>query len=148
MRIVQVTGSAAWAGGERQLLDLISGLDKARFELRVILPEPGPLRERLEGLGVQVRVVHLRPLGSLRPARELATLLRAWGADIVQSHGARSNFYARVACGRLGLPHVATVHNSLFDYPVSVHSMVKPGTSLASRSRFGRGKHLQYRQKI
>ena len=43
LRLVEVTGSAQWAGGERQLLDLIGGLDRSRFEVRVICPETGPL---------------------------------------------------------------------------------------------------------
>lgn len=113
-----MTGSAEWAGGERHLLDLLSTLGRA-FETRVVTPEHGPLVQRLESLGIGVKVVELRPLGSLRPVGELEKAIRRFKPALVQSHGARSNFYARLACARAGVPHVATVHNSLYDYPVS-----------------------------
>ena len=118
MKIVQVAGSAQWAGGERQLLDLMGALDPSRFAFEVICPEPGPLVERLAERGVSARVVPLAPLINPAAASRLARALRDSRPDCVQSHGARSNFYARLACRREGLRHIATVHNDLAAYPV------------------------------
>ncbi len=120
VRVVHVAESAGWAGGEVYLLQLARALDRERFELAVIAPEDGPLVARLRALGVETAVVPLaHSLVSPAPLRALARRLRALRPAIVQSHGARTNFHARLACRLAGVPrHVSTVHNSLYDYPV------------------------------
>jgi glycosyltransferase involved in cell wall biosynthesis len=119
--VVHVAESAGWAGGERYLLALAAELDRKRFRLAVVVPEDGPLVRRLQALDVETVCVPLhrrlvspgafaalvRTLGRLRPA-------------VVQSHGARSNVYTRLAARAAGVPVVvSTVHNSLFDYEVA-----------------------------
>jgi glycosyltransferase involved in cell wall biosynthesis len=103
------------------LLQLAQALDRRRFELVVVAPEDGVLVSRLQRLGVETSVVALGGrLGSPKPLRELVGCLRAWRPRIVQSHGARTNVYCRLACRITGgARHVSTVHNSLYDYPVS-----------------------------
>ena len=120
LAIVQLAGSADWAGGERYLEVLARHLDRKRFRLEVIAPAEGPLRHALEALGVPVHVVPLDSLVRLGAVRELARLLRRLSPSLLQSHGARSNFYARLAGRAARVPViVSTVHNSLRDYPVS-----------------------------
>ncbi|MGI8959773.1 MAG: glycosyltransferase, partial [Bryobacteraceae bacterium] len=51
-RILYVHNSADLYGASRSLLRLLTALDRSRFEPTVVLPETGPLAERLEGLGV------------------------------------------------------------------------------------------------
>ena len=120
IRVVHVAESAGWAGGEVYLRELARALPRERFELAVVAPEAGPLVSRLRAEGVLTIV--LPQAGSLASPpflRELARRLRALRSDIVQSHGARTNFYARLACRLAGVRcHVSTVHNSLYDYPV------------------------------
>lgn len=53
-RILYVHNSADVYGASRSLLRLLTVLDRARFEPTVVLPETGPLAERLEGLGVDI----------------------------------------------------------------------------------------------
>lgn len=120
VRVVHVAESAGWAGGEVYLLHLAHALDRGRFELAVIAPEAGPLLSRLRALGVETAVVPLGgSLASPAPLGRLARALRALRPRLVQSHGGRTNFYARLACRLAGVPcHVSTVHNSLYDYPV------------------------------
>ena len=119
--VVHVAGSAGWAGGERYLLALATELDRKRFRLSVVVPEAGPLVDRLRALDVPTAHV---PLSSrlVSPAA-FAGLVRAlsdWGPAIVQSHGARANVYTRLAARAAGVPIVvSTVHNSLFDYEVA-----------------------------
>lgn len=120
-RIAQVAGSADWGGGERYLELLARHLDRARFHLEVVVPAEGALRGRLEALGVPVHVAELGRLVSIRALGRLRALLVRLEPDLVQSHGARSNFYARLAARLARVPvHVSTVHNSLRDYPVGV----------------------------
>jgi glycosyltransferase involved in cell wall biosynthesis len=119
-RIVHVAGSADWGGGERYLELLARHLDRERFTLDVIAPAPGALCGRLAALGVSVHVVTLETLVSVGAVARLAGAFRRLGPDLVQSHGARSNVYARLAARLSGTRAVvSTVHNALTDYPVS-----------------------------
>jgi glycosyltransferase involved in cell wall biosynthesis len=115
IKITHVAGSAQWAGGERFLLQMSDRLDPREFRLSVICPEEGPLIGELERRRIPCAVVPLEPLGDPRPAFRLRRAIEAWSPTLVQSHGLRSNFYARWAAAR---PHIATVHNALSDYPV------------------------------
>ncbi len=119
--LVHVAGSAEWAGGEVYLLQLAERLDRARFRLSVVCPAQGPLVGRLERLGVAATVIPMEErLVDPRTLLALAHHLRRERPDVVQSHGARANFYSRVAARLARVPrHLSTVHNSLYDYPVS-----------------------------
>ena len=120
IRVLHVAESAGWAGGEAYLVQLAAALDRQRFALAVVVPETGPLTERLAALGVPIFVVPLHTrLLSPRTLWVLVQVLRRERPMIVQSHGARTNVYAKIAARLVGVPVVlATVHNSLFDYEV------------------------------
>jgi len=117
--VLHLAGSGGWAGGETYLLLLARHLDRQRFRLIVASPEPGALVDGLQGEGIEAHVLNMDPLGSPAPLLRLRRFLGEKRADIVQSHGARANFYARIA-GALGATGtiVSTVHNSIYDYPV------------------------------
>ncbi len=121
LAVVQLAGSAEWAGGEVYLLQLAERLDRARFRLSVICPAEGPLVGRLERLGVSTTVIPMEArLADPRALLALAGSFRRARPHIVQSHGARANFYARLAARLAHVPrHISTVHNSLYDYPIS-----------------------------
>jgi glycosyltransferase involved in cell wall biosynthesis len=117
--IVHVAGSADWGGGERYLELVARHLDRDAFALQVIVPAPGTLCGRLAALGVPAHVVDLEALVSPRAILRLAGALRRLAPALVQSHGARSNVYARLAARVAGVRAVvSTVHNALADYPV------------------------------
>ena len=121
VNVLHVAGSAEWAGGEVYLLQLAERLDRERFSLSVVCPARGPLVERLERLGVPAPVIPMEErLVDPRAVLALARRFRRARPHIVQSHGARANFYCRVASRLARVPrHLSTVHNSLYDYPVS-----------------------------
>ena len=118
--VVHVAESTGWAGGERYLLALATELDRKRFTLSVIVPDDGPLVHRLHALGVETACVPLsHRLVSPAAFLGLVRTLQRLHPTIVQSHGARSNVYTRLAGRYAGVPIVlSTVHNSLFDYDV------------------------------
>jgi glycosyltransferase involved in cell wall biosynthesis len=120
IRVLHVAESAGLAGGEAYLVRLATALDRRRFALTVVVPETGALTERLAALGVPTFVVplHTRLLNP-RTLWMLAQVFRRERPMIVQSHGARTNVYTKIAARLVGVPVVlATVHNSLFDYEV------------------------------
>src|SRR5262245_35162662 len=118
--VLHIAESAGWAGGEAYLLKVAARLDRARFRLAVAVPERGPLAPRLEALDVPTFELPLaRSLVSSRGFAALVSLLVRVRPAIVQSHGARSNVYVRLAAKLAGVPvALSTVHNSLFDYEV------------------------------
>lgn len=119
--VVHIAESTGWAGGERYLLALASELDRKRFTLSVIVPDDGPLVDRLHALDIATCRVPLNArLVSPGAFLALVRALQQLRPVIVQSHGARSNVYTRLAARYAGVPIVlSTVHNSLFDYEVA-----------------------------
>lgn len=119
--LAELAGSAQYGGGERYLELLFAGLDRTRYRPMLICPESGPFVEVMQTRDVPTTVVHLSPLVNLAALFRLTRLLACARVTVLQTHGARSNVYGRLA-GRLArVPVViSTVHNSLRDYEVGV----------------------------
>lgn len=118
--VAELAGSASYGGGERYLELLCDHLDPSRYRVILISPEPGSFVGRMQARGVDVRVIHLEPLLNPAALMRLVRLLSQEQVTILQTHGARANFYGRVAGWVAGVPVVvSTVHNSIADYEVS-----------------------------
>jgi glycosyltransferase involved in cell wall biosynthesis len=73
----------------------------------------------MKACGVETHLVHLAPLFNPFALWRLTRLLRRERVTILQTHGARANFYGRIAGRLAGVPVIiSTVHNSLKDYEV------------------------------
>lgn len=117
--LAELAGSAGFGGGERYLQLLFERLDTKEFSPLLICPEEGPFAGTMERAGVPTRTVRLEPLVNPIAALRLVALLRRERVAILQTHGARSNFYGLVAGRLAGVPVLlATLHNSLFDYDI------------------------------
>ncbi len=118
--VAELAGSAAYGGGERYLELLFERLDRTQYRPLLICPEPGSFVGRMEARGVETHLVHLAPLFNPFALWRLTRLLVQQRVTILQTHGARSNFYGRIAGRLAGVPViVSTVHNSLKDYEAS-----------------------------
>ena len=118
--LAELAGSSAYGGGERYLELLCDRLDRARYRALLICPEPGPFVGRMKERGVETHLVHLAPLFNPLALWRLTRLLARERVTILQTHGARANFYGRIAGRLAGVPViVSTVHNSLKDYEVT-----------------------------
>ena len=119
--LAELAGSSAYGGGERYLELLFDRLDRTRYRAMLICPEPGPFVGRMKARGVETHLVHLAPLFNPIALWRLTRLLRRERVTILQTHGARANFYGRIAGRLAGVPIIiSTVHNSLKDYEVSL----------------------------
>lgn len=117
--LAELAGSAGYGGGERYLELLFDRLDHTRFRPLLICPEPGPFVGRMKEQGVETSLVHLAPLFNPVALWRLTRLLARERVTILQTHGARANFYGRIAGRMAGVPVIiSTVHNSLKDYEV------------------------------
>ncbi|MDE3049551.1 MAG: glycosyltransferase [Nitrospirota bacterium] len=118
--VAELAGSSSYGGGERYLELLCDRLDRARYRTLVICPEPGPFVGRMKERGVETHLVHLAPLFNPLALWRLTRLFARERVTILQTHGARANFYGRIAGRLAGVPVIiSTIHNSLKDYEVS-----------------------------
>lgn len=111
MRVGMVIGQLTVGGAEGQLLELVRGLDRSRFEPIVysLSEQPGAMQERFEARGVRVERI-----GSIGPrrARRLAAACRRDRIDVMHSWLFIANSYAWAA-RRLGVraPLVTSARN-------------------------------------
>jgi glycosyltransferase involved in cell wall biosynthesis len=120
MRIAYLVHQSG-VGSERVVVNLLSALDRERFEPLVVLPVDGPLRAEIEALAVPV---HILPLGWWIPATHwnaagflvqlegigertdaLVALLERERVDLVHTHFIVT-LDGALSAARLGLPHV------------------------------------------
>ena len=104
-RVLAVTTDLAMTGAKRVLVDGALGIDRARFEPRVLLLSPtdldDPLRLELEAGGVTVHHLPVRSRFDVRGLRALARWLESEARpDIIHTHSARSAAVARLALWR------------------------------------------------
>lgn len=120
IRLLYLADTADRGGGETYLFLLADRLPRDRYVLSIFCPSEGLLPERLRRIGVHVVPFEIPRLLSPAALLRLIRLLRQHRPDIVQSHGARPNFYAALAGRWAQVPIiVSTIHNSLYDYPIS-----------------------------
>ena len=118
--LAELAGSSSYGGGERYLELLLDRVDRTRFRPLLICPEPGSFVGRMKERGVETHLVHLAPLFNPIALWRLTRLLVREHVTILQTHGARANFYGRIAGRLAGVPVIiSTIHNSLKDYEVS-----------------------------
>ncbi|QPD04106.1 MAG: hypothetical protein Nkreftii_001880 [Candidatus Nitrospira kreftii] len=119
--LAELAGSAGYGGGERYLELLFEHVDRNRFRPILICPEPGPFVDKMIARHIPTHIVHLRPLFNPLAVVNLANLLKRNKVAILQTHGARANVYGCLAARLAGVPCVvATIHNSIRDYEVSL----------------------------
>ena len=117
--LAELAGSAAYGGGERYLELLFDRLDQSRYRTILICPEPGPFLGRMKERGAETHLVHLAPLFNPIALWRLTRLLARERVTVLQTHGARANFYGQIAGRLAGVPVIiSTVHNSLKDYEI------------------------------
>lgn len=117
IRILHIMSGADWAGGMTFARQILQGIGDRIFSFEFLCSEPGPMLDSIRNYGVQA---HCFPMPLLVPSCtwKLSHLIKEGNFDLVQSHGARANFYSRLASAFAGIPHISTIHNSLYDYPV------------------------------
>ncbi len=116
--VTHVITDLSTGGAEIMLLKLISHLDRQRFATRVIsLTTSGPIGDRLEGLGVPVQALGMRP-GSPDPVAvfRLAGWLRATPPALVQTWMYHADLVGGIASRLAGrAPVIWGIRNSNLD---------------------------------
>ncbi|MGH7539967.1 MAG: glycosyltransferase family 4 protein, partial [Gemmatimonadota bacterium] len=114
-RVLQVFAPGAFGGAESVVMTLSRGLAARGHALHAAAtlgpaePEPG-LLARMRSAGVDVHVLRIPPRRYDRERRGLIDVARATNADVMHTHGYRSDLVGLSAARLLGLPIVSTVH--------------------------------------
>ena len=110
-RILHVIDTYGPGGAETVCLSVVSGLDPAQFQSRVIVTGQHWLYDNLVTRGFEAVVVPVRrPVDDLRLVLEIARQIVTWQPDVVQTHLINSAIYGSVTGRLLGVPVVATFH--------------------------------------
>jgi glycosyltransferase involved in cell wall biosynthesis len=109
MKIIHVITDLSAAGAQTMLAKLLSGMDRARFDNRVVsLSHDVTLGPRIEALGVPVHALGVRhsPQALVCLAR-LARMMRRERPDVVQTWLYHADLLGTVAARLAGVRHVA-----------------------------------------
>jgi len=128
--------TAKMGGGEVSLFNLVTHLDRQRFEPIVVLAQEGELREKLSRVGIEVHVLPLdSDVGEVRKdslvgARaisfgqiaqialyvwRLSRFLRARGAHIVHANSLKADILGALAARLAGVPIIWHVRDRIAD---------------------------------
>lgn len=116
-RICHITKATGVAGSEKHLLMLLRGLDKAKYQVKLVLlvERDTPLDDyvlRFEEVGIQVKRVLIRGDVDLLLIWRLYRLLREGNYDLIHSHLIHADLYGTLAAKLAGVPIiVSTKHN-------------------------------------
>lgn len=115
LRVLHLITRLPVGGAERLIVGILRNLDPQRIESRVCcIQDRGELADEVEALGIPVISLGLmRKHGHDRAvAPALVALMREHKIDVLHSHLYHANLYGRLAARRLGIPAIASVHNT------------------------------------
>ena len=120
---------ACTGGTRRHLLDLLTGLDRKKFELSLIcsaVRDPSFLDDipLLEQQGIRVVQVpmtrDIRPFQDFQAYCRIYRQIRQWHPDIVHTHSSKAGFLGRLAARQAVVPRIFhTPHGFSFEMEVS-----------------------------
>jgi glycosyltransferase involved in cell wall biosynthesis len=134
IRVVYIIGSLLVGGTERQLVELIKGLDKSRFAPSVCcMFTRGPLQKEFKEMGVEVKFFNFVGAGgnfinfrslihNAQSFLNLVVYLRRLKPVILHSNLKLNNLFGATAAKLVGVPHIIVGYRNLVDetekYPV------------------------------
>lgn len=107
LHLIDTTGAG---GAESVFLQLVGGLDKARFRSTAVLLGRGWVHDQLVALGVEPIIIPSTRSADLPFLRSLVGTIRSRDIDLLQTHLLTTSVYGSVAGRLAGVPTVATFH--------------------------------------
>ncbi|HZK78152.1 MAG TPA: glycosyltransferase, partial [Gemmatimonadaceae bacterium] len=107
-RVLHLDSGQTWRGGQRQVLLLALGLRDRGHEPLLIGAPDSPLVKRAQAAGLAVAAIPMIADWDLRAARRIRARMKAWRADVVHAHDARSHALALLALLGSRTPLVVT----------------------------------------
>ncbi len=108
-------------GAETLMMECLRELDRGRYRPLVIQLRPGPLKEMLEGIGVEVEVLETHRMREVHKVAgaigRIAGIVRRRGIRLLHSNGFRAHVYGGLAAALAGVAEVWTTHTVEQEHP-------------------------------
>lgn len=114
VKVLEVIRQGQIGGGESHLLDLVTFLDKERFEPICLSFTFGEMINRLEAMGIRCHVINTLKPFDLKIQRQIVELMQREQIQIVHAHGSRAASNMIWPVKKLCIPLVYTVHGWSF----------------------------------
>ncbi len=108
------------SGVQKAMVDLITRLDRKKFEITVICKEEGELTDILTEWNIQFITVpslvrNVNPLKDFSALKDITRILKEKKPDIVHTHSSKSGVIGRIAASHAGIPVIFhTIHGFSF----------------------------------
>ncbi|HYE91190.1 MAG TPA: glycosyltransferase [Terriglobales bacterium] len=137
VRVLYANSADDVGGGEKWMLALAQGLDRARYASTFVVAHEGRFADEIRRRGFEATAVDQRRLVSPGALLALARHFRRVRPHLVHTAGARAGFYGRVAARIAGVPAiVSSVHTSIADYEVAAWRRALYATLDRASARF------------
>lgn len=128
-KVLYVVSTLKKSGPTNQLFNIISNLDRSRFEPFIVTLSPEPLGSSLpyfENLGIEIFQINLsRFKGVFFGGREFKKILKEVKPDVIHSQGVRGDLMSARFATAFSCPNVATVRNfPQVDYPLTYGKII------------------------
>lgn len=106
LRVCQLITTLGIGGAERGLYELVTRMDRERFEVEVFTLRDGPVSARLADAGIAVTVLGVRGKWDLMKLPRLTRLLRDGHFDLLHTHLFHADLAGRPAAKAAGVGHL------------------------------------------
>jgi glycosyltransferase involved in cell wall biosynthesis len=114
IKILEAIRQGQIGGGETHVLELVTNLDKTKFEPIVLSFTPGPMVDELKRRNIKTKVIYTEKAFDYRVWKQVRNFIKEEEIDIVHAHGTRANSNVFWAAQKLNLPLIYTVHGWSF----------------------------------
>ena len=122
IKILEAIRQGNFGGGESHLLDLVTHMDKSRFEPVVLSFTSGAMVDEMRRRGIKVKVIYTKRAFDFSVWKKIRDFIIEEQIDIVHAHGTRANSNVFWAAKRTKRPLIYTIHGWSFHidqkYPV------------------------------
>lgn len=84
-KIAYIIDSAQIGGAESLFMHLLTGMDKSRYDIYVVCPGEGPMKELYAGIARETMFIREKSLADIRAIFKVALFLRRSGVEMVHS---------------------------------------------------------------
>lgn len=107
--VFEIIADSSLTGAPRHLLTLLSGIDRNKFVVSVILPE-GELVSELKKIKIPVFTVPMKGKSDLVASSSIKKIIKKYEPDIIHTHGQRAGLLGRLAVRDLPVTRIHTEH--------------------------------------
>ncbi len=114
IKVLEAIRQGKIGGGETHVLELVSKMDKTRFEPVVLSFTHGPMVDQLKKLGIEVHVIETEKGFDRKIWNRVSNFVKENEFDIIHAHGTRANSNVFSSARSQKIPLIYTVHGWSF----------------------------------